>query len=49
MQIHYFTITVDEQVYKKGFTTDLCRHSGQHIATIDHHHTLRKNDSMNAH
>lgn len=52
-EIYYFTVTADEQVYKnqnKRFTDRsglVCL--GQHIATIVHHHTFGKNDSMNTH
>lgn len=49
--IHYFTVTVDERVYKKKrfYNRSGLVHLGQHIATTVHHHTLGKNDSMNAH
>lgn len=50
MKIHYFTVTVDESVYKKGFYNRAGLISlEQHIATIFHHHTLGKNDSMKGH
>lgn len=49
-EIHYVTVTVDERVYKKGFyNRSWLIQSEQHIATIIHHHTLEKNDSMNTH